>query len=297
MPEIPKLPPIADQPLSVVLLARNSGEHLNTVVISWLGTLDDIRPGAYELIVVDDASDDGTADKLAQLTSSYSAVRTIRLESRQGEGAALRAGLEAATNPLIFYTLCDPDYRPVFLSEMLAKTVQLEGGCPVKEIDHVQLMTGFRAGRPMPVFLRILGWGWRAFCWVVFGYTPQPLPGWLGMRRQFGGLLARVLFGVRHHDVACPVRLLRRDILPRIPIQSNGPFAHVEMLAKVNFLGHMMGEEMPLKVVPPPDRGDAGVFIRDGRKVFDKPDFGPAVLPGAGPSSAATSPASSPQSP
>ena len=89
------------------------------------------------------------------------------------------------------------------------------------------------------------------FCRVVFSAAPDPLPGWLGTNGHAARLLARVLFGVRTRDVLCPYRLLRREIFARIPIQSRGPFAHVELLAKANFLGHMMGEELPIDVVPP----------------------------------------------
>ena len=71
-----------------------------------------------------------------------------------------------------------------------------------------------------------------------------------------------------------------REILPRIPIQSRGPFAHVELLAKANFLGHLMGEEIPIAVVPPPP-GDLRQLLRDGLVVFNQPDFGPAELPPA----------------
>src|SRR5882672_9442714 len=102
MPEIPSLPPIADQPLSVVLLAHNAADHVAASLIVWLGFLDDFRPGAYELILVDD----GTADKAQAHADAFPALRVIRHDQPQGEGAALRAGLQAATKPLVFYTLC-----------------------------------------------------------------------------------------------------------------------------------------------------------------------------------------------
>jgi hypothetical protein len=130
----------------------------------------------------------------------------------------------------------------------------------------------------VPVALRVVGFLWRVVCLVVFSYAPARLPGWLGLRRHLSWLAARVLFGLRYHDVACPFRLLRRDILARIPLQSRGPFAHVELLAKANFLGHVMGEEFPLDVVPPPSRGDARAILREARRVFNAPDFGPAIL-------------------
>src|SRR4051812_41630812 len=111
MPELPTLPPIADQPLSVVLLARNVADHVAASLAVWLGFLDAFRPGAYELILVDDGSSDGTADVAQAQAGAYPALRVIRIDQARGEGAALRAGLEAATRPLVFYTLCDPAYR------------------------------------------------------------------------------------------------------------------------------------------------------------------------------------------
>lgn len=274
MPELPPLPPIADQPLSVVLLARGATDHVDPLA-AWLRYLDGFRPGAYELILVDDGSGDRAQ------ADAFPTVRVLRLDQPRGEGAALRAGLEAATKPLVFYTLCDPAYRPEMLGQLFARTIKPEDGPEGKEIDHVHVMAGFRAGEKVPAPLRVLGWLWRAACLVLFAYSPRPSPGWLGVRRHLGWLLSRVLFGLRHRDVACPVRLMRREILERIPLQSDGPFAHVELMAKANFLGKLMGEEVPLDVRPPAYRGDAGAFFKDGQAVFNKPDFGPAVLPSA----------------
>jgi hypothetical protein len=164
------------------------------------------------------------------------------------------------------------------LGGLLDRMIRLDD-VEVKEIDHVHLTPGFRAGVPVPAALRAVGWLWRMLCFVLVAVDLHPSPGWLGLRRRFGWLLSRLLFGLRQGDPACPFRLMRREILARIPIQSDGPFAHVELLAKANFLGCIMGEEAALDVRPPDYRGDAGRFFTDGQKVFNKPDFGPAVLP------------------
>ena len=115
---------------------------------------------------------------------------------------------------------------------------------------------------------------------LVFSIRIAPLPGWLGWRRHLAGLAARVFLGIHHVDVTCPARLLRRDILARIPIQSDGPMAHAELLAKANFLGCVLGEEVPLPIEPGGYNGDARAIYREAKRLFDKPDFGPAVLPG-----------------
>jgi hypothetical protein len=92
--------------------------------------------------------------------------------------------------------------------------------------------------------------------------------------------LVRALFAVRYQDVMCPFRLLRRAVFARLPIQSDGPFAHAEVLAKANFLGCVMGEELPLDVRPPPYRGDARQMWRELKQLLRAPDFGPPTLPG-----------------
>jgi hypothetical protein len=217
-------------------------------------------------------------------------LRVLATSPPHGEGVALKMGLEAATRPLVFYTLCRPEFRPADLGRLLEQAPKHEPAGieaapkpppkPPREIDHVHVMSAYRAGRKMPWPLRLVGRVWWLFCLVVLACGPAPLGGWLGWRRHLGWLAVRILFGLRYHDVACPFRLLRREILARIPIQSRGPFAHVELIAKANFLGQIMGEEMPIDVVPPPYRGDARQWLRDAAVVFNRPDFGPAVLPG-----------------
>ena len=198
----------------------------------------------------------------------------LRHDAPRGVGAALRTALGAAKAPLFFYTLCDPRYRPDDLPRLF------------QTIDPVHLVSGYRAGRPAPLTWRVLGAIVRVFCRVVFSAAPPPLPGWLGFKGHAARLLARVLFGVRNRDVLCPYRLMRRDIFGRIPLQSDGPFVHVEILAKANFIGCILAEDVPLGDPGRPVKAEArdgpgDHFWKDCRRLLDRPDFGPAVLPAA----------------
>lgn len=244
MPELPRLSPIASEPLSVVLLTRNQASHLEALLAAWVTFLNGLDR-EFELIVVDDGSTDGTGELAEKLTAGYRRVVVRRHERAQGEGAALRTALTAANHPLLFYTLGDPHYSPADLGKLLRK--RPDPRKPDLEIDHVHLLSASRGGRPTPWPWRVLGLFWRLFNRVLFAHALPRLPGWLGWKRHAVGLLVRVLFGVRYHDVACPFRLLRRDIFARIPLQSDGSFVHVEILAKANYLGLMMGEEVPLE--------------------------------------------------
>jgi glycosyltransferase involved in cell wall biosynthesis len=266
----------------VILLARDEAAHVEAVLSQWRTFLD-ARGQEYEILVVDDGSNDRTCALLEAHASSK--VRYLRHDTSRGQGAALRTGLETVQHPLIFYTLCKPEYRPEDLGTLLDRPFHAheeeEGkpAVPGKEIDHVHIMSGYRAGVKVPIGWRVVGGVWRIFCRVVLSYAPHPLPGWLGLRRHLGRLLGRIFFGLHYQDILCPFRLLRRDILARIPIQSDGPFAHAELLAKANFLGFVMGEEQPIPVVPGPYQGDFKQIWREARRVYNHPDFGPAVLP------------------
>lgn len=96
-------------------------------------------------------------------------------------------------------------------------------------------------------------------------------------------LVLRLAFGLRLLDPECCFKLFRRSVFARIPIQSNGEFAHAEILAKANFLGCMM-TELPVSYRPPPsgegvtDRVGWRHKLSEARLVFAHPDFGPAVV-------------------
>jgi glycosyltransferase involved in cell wall biosynthesis len=294
MPELPKLPPIASAPLSVVLLAHNPGDQLEAVLTAWSDALEK-RGGEYEVILVDDGSSDGSAERLSVLAEHWSHLRVLRQEQTQGEGAALRLALTSARHPLLFYTLCDLRYQPYDLERLLTKRPDPKK--PDLEIDHVHLMSGCRAGRPMPLALRGLGLAWRVVCRLLFSHWPARSPCWLGWKATWGRVAARMAFGIRNHDVACPFRLVRREIFARIPIQSDGPFVHVEILAKANFLGHVLGEEVPLAAghhppVGEPRPGDSfAQQWREFRQLFRHPDFAPPQVASVAPAANEAPPA------
>lgn len=277
MPEPPKLSPIADAPISVILLDTQALPDALSVVARWAAHLEALGRG-WELIV---AGNPALSERVADVLSRYPQVRVLADAGHVGDGSALRAALPHAHHPLLLIALLDPQFPPDDLDKLLANP--LKGDKPGLEIDHVHIIGAYRAGRPVPLPLRCLSLVGRALAWALFSYFPPPLPGSLGWRARLGWVVTRLLFGARYHDVGCPFRLFRREIFERIPIQSDGAFVHVEVLAKANFLGHMMGEEVPLREHPPLGAVRPGAsyrqWWRDFRRVLAQPDFGPAVLP------------------
>jgi glycosyltransferase involved in cell wall biosynthesis len=279
MPELPRLTPISSQPLSVVLLTRDQAAHLEALLAAWVTFLNGLDR-EYELIVVDDGSTDGSGELAEKLAAGYRRVVVRRHERTLGEGAALRTALAAAHYPLLFYTLGDPHYQPADLGKLLCK--RPDPHKPDLEIDHVHILPAVRGGQRIPWPWRILGQLWRIFLRVLFAHAPERPPGWLGWKRHAAALGVRILFGVRYRDVACPFRLLRREIFERIPLQSDGPFVHVEILAKANYLGLMLGEEVPLQpghyppLTMPISREEWRQMRGDAWRVIRHPEFGRA---------------------
>ena len=66
MPDLPPLPPIASQPLTVALLARNDATYVAELASAWAAHLDGTGR-LYQLLIVDDGSADGTAGKAEAL--------------------------------------------------------------------------------------------------------------------------------------------------------------------------------------------------------------------------------------
>lgn len=92
-----------DPKLSFVLPTRNRLEWIGESLQSLLSqTIKD-----FEVVVVDDASDDGTKEFLDEWASKFPQVKIIHNETPQGGGKSRNIGMEAASAPII--AVCDDD--------------------------------------------------------------------------------------------------------------------------------------------------------------------------------------------
>ena len=102
---------------------------------------------------------------------------------------------------------------------------------------------------------------------IVAGVRKSKVAGW--RRRQFFSK-AYQLFGIWMQDPECGMKLYRREIFSRLPLQSKGSFVQIEILAKANFQSRLLTE---VEIDGP--EADAGVVNHDFWKVLNGPDFGP----------------------
>ena len=90
--------------LSVVIPAFNSAEYIDSTVAAVLAFFGEAALRG-EVVVADDGSSDSTADAVRQAAN----VRVLRLPHR-GKGAAVRAGMRAATGEIRAFTDADLPY-------------------------------------------------------------------------------------------------------------------------------------------------------------------------------------------
>lgn len=115
--EAPPLPPI-----SLIVCARNEEANLRRHLEHWLAQ----DYPEYELLIVDDASTDGSRVYLREMAGRHPRLRVLHLEDKpegSGKKYALEAGIRAARHDWLLLT--DADCRPAsryWMREMAAST-------------------------------------------------------------------------------------------------------------------------------------------------------------------------------
>ena len=156
----------------------------------------------WEIVIVDDASTDGTAALADALAREDPRVRVVHNPRNRRLGGALRAGYAAATKDLVFYTDAD---LPVDLAE-LPRAVRL------LDYQQADVVAAYRFDRTSEGLVRAL----YTFCY---------------------NHLIRTLFGLRVRDVNFAFKVFRRSVLEKFTLTSEGSFIDAEFLLRARKAG------------------------------------------------------------
>jgi glycosyltransferase involved in cell wall biosynthesis len=102
--------------VSVVLPVFNEKGHLRAE-IDRIRTALEASPYSFEIIVVDDGSDDGSGEQLREIEG----IRLIQFSQNRGSGSARRAGSHAAVGRVVVWTDADMTYPNDRIPELVAQ--------------------------------------------------------------------------------------------------------------------------------------------------------------------------------
>ena len=167
--------------ISVVVPLYNEAESLPELV-AWIDRVAAEHAYAYEVILVDDGSSDGSWDVIEALKKQYPAVRGICFARNYGKSAALYCGFAAAEGEVVLTMDADLQDSPDEIPEL--RRMILEEG--------YDLVSGWKKKRHDPIGKR---WPSKFFNWT-----------------------ARTVSGIRLHDFNCGLKAYRRKVVKAIEV-------------------------------------------------------------------------------
>ncbi|HJN77332.1 MAG TPA: glycosyltransferase family 2 protein [Myxococcota bacterium] len=151
-------------------------QPLHEAIVAALENID------FEVLYIDDGSEDGSHEELLQLAAADDRVRVIRFVRNYGQTAALTAGIRHATMPLIVTMDADLQNDPADIPAMLAR---LEEGYDV--------VCGWRKDRQDSTLTRTF---------------PS----------RIANKLISTLSNVHLHDYGCTLRIYKAEYIRHIPL-------------------------------------------------------------------------------
>ena len=144
--------------LSVVIPAYNETARIGRtipVLLTYLHGLD----YAYELLIVDDGSSDGTGDMARQAVSGEPRARVLEEPRNRGKGHAVRVGMLAAEGQFVLFCDADLSTPPEELEKFWP---WLDSGYEV--VIGSRKMAGANISRRQPLWRESLG---KGFTWLT----------------------------------------------------------------------------------------------------------------------------------
>ncbi|MBI4561321.1 MAG: glycosyltransferase family 2 protein [Candidatus Rokubacteria bacterium] len=215
--------------ISIIIPAYNEESRVQKA-IDEISTFLRSNKADFEILIVDDGSQDKTSSIVTGLQSQYEALLLIRLERNRGKGAAVKAGMLAATGEFLVFTDADQstsiDQLPKLLLPLLG--------------HNIAIAIGSRAAWGARV---IQGQGWyRELLGKTFGW------------------LSKMLLVRGYKDSQCGFKCFRRDAALKIfpHVTSDSVLFDLEALL-LAALHHLKVAEVPV----------VWVHNRDSRIVYD----------------------------
>jgi dolichol-phosphate mannosyltransferase len=141
---VPTRPSAAAPRISAVVPVRNEAGNIAPLVAEIARVLAPLGP--FEIIYVDDGSNDGTAAELRSLMTVDGTLRQIKHATSCGQSAAIHSGVAAARAAIVVTLDGDGQNDPAFLPAMIAA---------LESDPRIGLVAGQRVGRKASGFKKL----------------------------------------------------------------------------------------------------------------------------------------------
>jgi len=205
-------------PIWVFLPTYNEAENLEAIVRATAQQLESIEPSNWRVLVVDDASPDGTGALADRLAVEIPGVEVLHRKGKVGLGSAYLAGYRHAVAggaELVIVMDADFSHDPAHLPAMIAAAADSD------------LVLGSR--------------------YVAGGQIAD----WPPLRRvlsRCGSLYARILLGIEVHDLTTGFRCVSRRVLDAVEpatLRSQGYVFNIELTYRALLAGFKV-KEIPI---------------------------------------------------
>jgi len=195
--------------LSVIIPAHNERERIAKCINEVTKVLVDAKLD-YEVIVVDDGSEEDTYNIDSDLARKDPRVKAVRNNPNMGKGNAIKRGFQYSTGGIVAYIDADLSMHPQQLTHYLQELIGTDAVIASKRHPKSDII--------YPLHRMILSKGFN--------------------------LLVRVMFGLPFSDTQCGFKVVRRrvleDVMPRLRVKRYA--FDVELLVNAYRRGYRMVE-------------------------------------------------------
>lgn len=181
--------------ISIILPALNEEDNIEPLVNEIIDYFK-VKQIKYEVIIVDDGSDDKTAVIADKLSEAYNNIVVIHHSRNKGYGRSLRDGFQAGSYEYLFYTDADRQFKISSLDKFF----------PFMNEKEVAMVVGYRIDR-QDIFLRkFLAWCYNR--------------------------LVSAVFNLDYEDIDCAFKLFKKEAYESLDLKSDDFLIDAEILAK-----------------------------------------------------------------
>ena len=156
----------------------------------------------YDILIVDDASTDGSGLLADALVKADHRISCIHHETNRGLGGAVKSGLTHARGDVVLYSDIDLPFD----------MMDLKRAYRLMRYYEADIVSAFRFDRTSEGLRRLL------YSWLY-------------------NLLIKFVFGLRIKDVNFSCKLIRKKVIDAVTLKSEGSFIDAELLAKADRKG------------------------------------------------------------